>query len=243
MAQALGEAEQAFGWSSPNPAVGAVVVQAGAVVGRGRTQPPGGDHAEIGALREAGARAAGATVYVTLEPCGHQGRTPPCTHALLRAGVARVHYAIADPDSHVAGDGHRQLAAAGVAVEAGDGAAEAAELLEGYLHHRRTSLPFVVAKFASSVDGRIAASSGDSRWVSGPQARAWAHAQRARLDAILVGSGTVLLDDPQLTARPEGWSGPVHQPLRVVVDSTGRVPPAAAVLHGDAPALVATIAA
>ena len=244
MTQALTEAERGLGWSSPNPAVGAVVVHAGEVVGRGHTQPPGGDHAEIGALREAGARAAGATVYVTLEPCGHTGRTPPCTQALLRAGVAQVRYAIADPDPLVSGDGHRQLAAAGVAIEAGDGDAEAAELLEGYLTHRRTGLPFVIAKFASSLDGRIAAASGDSRWVSGPEARAWAHEQRARVDAIVVGSNTVLQDDPQLSARPADWPGPVHQPWRVVVDSTGRVPATAAVLRGgDRPTLVATTAA
>ena len=244
MAQALAEADRALGWSSPNPAVGAVVVQGGEVVGRGRTQPPGGDHAEIGALHEAGARAAGATMYVTLEPCGHHGRTPPCTDALLRAGVAAVRYAIADPDPLVAGDGHRQLAAAGVAVEAGDGDAEASELLEGYLTHRRTGLPFVIAKFASTLDGRIAAASGDARWVSGPEARAWAHDQRARIDAILVGSNTVLQDDPQLSARPADRPGPVHQPWRVVVDSTGRVPATAAVLRsGDRPALVATTAA
>jgi diaminohydroxyphosphoribosylaminopyrimidine deaminase/5-amino-6-(5-phosphoribosylamino)uracil reductase len=243
MAEALALAEQALGWSSPNPAVGAVVVCDGVVIGRGRTQPPGGDHAEVGALREAGAGAAGATVYVTLEPCGHHGRTPPCTEALLGAGVARVVYAIGDPDAHVSGDGHRQLAAAGVAVEAGDGADEASELLEGYLWHRRTGLPFVIAKFAASLDGRIAAASGDSRWVSGPEARARAHEQRARIDALVVGSNTVLTDDPQLTARPEGARGAVHQPLRVVVDSTGRVPAGARVLQGDAPALVATTAA
>ena len=240
MRLALDEARRALGTSSPNPAVGAVVVHEGAVVGRGYTQPPGSDHAEVVALREAGERARGATVYVTLEPCGYYGRTPPCTEALLRAGVAEVRYALEDPDAQVAGDGHRQLAAAGVRLEVGDGAEESARVLEGYLKHRRTGMPFVIAKFAASLDGRIAAASGDSRWVSGPQTLEWVHRVRPTLDAIVVGSNTVLVDNPRLTARPDGRTEGVHQPLRVVVDSTGRVPEDAAVLAGPARTLVAT---
>ena len=243
MTVALAEARRALGWSSPNPAVGAVVWRDGTVAGVGRTQPPGGDHAELRALAAAGDRARGATVFVTLEPCNHHGRTPPCTDALIEAGVAAVHYAVGDPDPHVSGAGRRRLEEAGIAVEVGDGADEAARLLEGYLHHRRTGRPFVIAKFAASLDGRIAASSGDSRWVSGPETLAWAHEQRPGLDAIVVGSNTVLVDDPQLTARPADGSERVHQPLRVVVDSRGRVGEGARVLDapdGPSSTLIAT---
>ena len=241
MRLALQEAERALGASSPNPAVGAVVVATdGAVVGRGNTQPPGKAHAEVMALREAGERARGATVYVTLEPCDHHGRTPPCTDALIEAGVAAVRFALPDPDPQVDGAGHRRLQAAGIAVEAGDGAPQATRVLEGYLKHRRTGMPAVVVKFGASLDGRIAASSGDSRWVSGPETREWAHRNRARLDAIIVGSSTVLVDDPQLTARPGGSSDGVHQPARVVVDSRGRTPAAAKVLTGRPSTLAAT---
>jgi diaminohydroxyphosphoribosylaminopyrimidine deaminase/5-amino-6-(5-phosphoribosylamino)uracil reductase len=240
MRLALEEAAHALGHSSPNPAVGAVLVRDGEVVGRGHTQPPGQAHAEVMALREAGERAQGATAYVTLEPCGHQGRTPPCTRALVDAMVGRVVFAIEDPDPLVRGEGHRQLVEAGIAVETGDGAEEAVRLLEGYLKHRRTGMPFVIAKFAASLDGHIAAASGDSRWVSGPEAAAWMHRQRATLDAIVVGSRTVLVDDPQLTARPEGADEHTHQPLRVVVDSTGRIPPTARVLQPPPATVVAT---
>lgn len=242
MRLALDEAARALGATSPNPAVGAVVVRDGEVVGRGYTQPPGNAHAEVMALRDAGERARGATVYATLEPCGHQGRTPPCTRALVDAMVGRVVYAIEDPDPLVRGDGHRQLEEAGIAVEVGDGAEEASRLLEGYLKHRRTGMPFVIAKFAASLDGHIAAASGDSRWISGPETAAWMHRQRATLDAIIVGSRTVLMDDPQLTARPEGAAPDTHQPLRVVVDSTGRVRPEAAILRTPPPTLIATVA-
>ncbi len=250
MRLAIAEAEEAVGWTSPNPPVGAVVVRDGRVVGRGRTQPPGGAHAEVMALRDAGPDAArGATVYCTLEPCAHFGRTPPCADALVDAGVAAVHYAIDDPDPRVDGGGRARLEAAGVAVTVGDGAAEVRRQLAGYLKHRRTGLPLVVVKYAASLDGRIAAASGDSRWVSGPQTLAWVHRERRRLDALVVGSGTVVADNPSLTARAPGHEAErstavavgVHQPLRVVVDSRGRTPADAAVLAGPAPTLVATL--
>lgn len=240
MRLALAEAEHALGWSSPNPAVGAVVVFDGRVVGSGHTQPPGGPHAEVMALREAGGRARGSTMYVTLEPHAHQGRTPPCTDALIAAGVAAVHYSLDDPNPEVNGRGRARLEAAGVHVEVGEGAAESARILEGYIKHRQTGLPAVVVKFAASLDGRIAASSGDSRWVSGPATLVWAHRNRPRLDAIVVGSGTVVIDDPQLTARPEGATGEVHQPVRVVLDARGRTPASARVLQPGAPTLIAT---
>ena len=263
------------GKASPGPAVGCVIARGEEVVGEGYyTGPPGSPHAEVIALRQAGAAARGATAYVTLEPCSHHGRTPPCTGALIEAGVGRVVYAIIDPDARVSGSGKAALAAAGVAVAEGDGAAESARLLEAYIKHRRTGLPFVVVKYAASLDGRIAAASGDSRWVSGPETRRWAHAMRTQIDAILVGASTVVVDDPQLTARPEapsagsgqapsaGWpsgrpafgpgqvpsagSGQVveveRQPLRVVLDSGGRIGPEAHVLNDVAKTLVATTA-
>ena len=241
MQLALDEGRRALGWSSPNPAVGAAVVSDGEVVGSGRTQPFHlGDHAEVGALRAAGERTRGSTVYVTLEPCSHVGRTPACSAALIEAGVAAVHYAIGDPDPNVDGSGWRALEAAGIAVESGDGADEVAEQLEGYLHQRRSGRPFVIAKYAASLDGRIAASSGDSRWVSGPETHEWAHERRQGLDAIVVGSETVIVDDPELTARPGGSSEGAHQPLRVVADSRGRTPEQARVLAGASPTLIAT---
>ncbi len=239
MQRALALARQALGRVSPNPAVGAVLVRSGRVVGEGYTQPPGGPHAEIVALGQAGEAARGATLYVSLEPCCHHGRTPPCTEAIIAAGVAEVHLATLDPDPNVNGSGRDQLAAAGIAVHVGEGEEEARRLNEAYIKHRTTGLPFVIAKFAASLDGRIAAASGQSRWISGPQTREWAHQQRVAVDAILVGVNTILVDDPQLTARPGGQEAE-RQPLRVVADSRGRTPPTARVLQGPGRVLIAT---
>ena len=239
MQRALALARQALGRVSPNPAVGAVLVRSGRVVGEGYTQPPGGPHAEIVALGQAGEAARGAALYVSLEPCCHHGRTPPCTEAIIAAGVAEVHLATLDPDPNVNGSGRDQLAAAGIAVHVGEGEEEARRLNEAYIKHRTTGLPFVIAKFAASLDGRIAAASGDSRWISGPQSRQWAHEQRATMDAIMVGVNTILVDDPQLTARPGGQESE-RQPLRVVADSHGRTPASARVLQGPGEALIAT---
>ena len=241
MRQALDLARQAHGSTSPNPWVGAVIVNQGRIIGEGYTRPPGGPHAEIVALRQAGDAARGATVYVTLEPCSHHGRTPPCTDALIAAGVSKVMFSIEDPDPQVSGSGRRQLEAAGIAVEEGDGAEDSARLLEAYIKHRRTALPFVIAKYAASLDGRMAAASGDSRWVSGPATLRWTHEARTKLDAIMLGSSTIVIDDPQLTARPEGVLAE-RQPLRVVLDSTGRVSPEAKVFSPVAKTLVATTA-
>ncbi len=255
MLLALDEARAALGTTSPNPAVGAVVVRQGEVVGRGQTQPPlggrhpdgrssDGAHAEVMALREAGERARGAHLYVTLEPCSHEGRTPPCTSALIAAGIARVDYAVGDPNPLVDGRGRDLLRDGGVEVRSGDGATAAEAALAGYFKHVRTGLPLVIAKYAASLDGRIAAASGDSRWVSGPETLLWAHSHRPALDAIVVGSATVLADDPELTARPGDPSAPprpaVHQPTRIVLDSRGRISPTARVLGGPAPSIVAT---
>lgn len=239
MQRALELAARAAGTTSPNPAVGCVIVKDGRVVGEGFTQAGGRPHAETEALAAAGASAAGADVYVTLEPCSHHGRTPPCDDALVEAGVKRVLLAIEDPDTRVAGNGRRKLEAAGVMVEEGDGAEESARLLEDYIKHRRTGLPFVVVKYAASLDGKIAAASGDSRWVSGPETLRWAHANRPGFDAIVVGVSTVVVDNPMLTARPEGVESP-RQPLRVVVDSRGRTPHEGNVLQGESKTLIAT---
>ncbi len=168
-------------------------------------------------------------MYVTLEPHNHQGRTPPCTEAIIEAGITAVHYSLDDPNPLVSGAGAARLREAGIEVTAGDGGAESRRLIEGYLNHRNTGRPFVIAKFAASRDGRIASASGDARWVSGAEARRWVHTMRTRVDAILVGSGTVLADDPELTARPEGVIEP-HQPLRIALDSRGRIPATARML-------------
>jgi diaminohydroxyphosphoribosylaminopyrimidine deaminase/5-amino-6-(5-phosphoribosylamino)uracil reductase len=240
MRRALDIARDAPEPTSPNPTVGAVIVALdGSIVAEGVTQPPPGPHAEVVALGAAGERARGATLFVTLEPCNHHGQTSPCTDGIIQAGIAEVHYAVADPDTKVAGGGHQALEAAGIRVIAGEGEDEARRINEAFFKHRTTGLPFVIAKFAASLDGRIAAASGDSRWVSGPGTRAWSHNLRTRIDAILVGSDTVIVDDPALTARP-GDTIAERQPLRVVVDTRGRIPPMARVFEGPARPLVAT---
>jgi len=242
MSRALDLARGAPVPTSPNPTVGAVVVAEGKIVGEGVTEPPPGRHAEAVALDQAGKRVHGATLYVTLEPHCFQGRTTPCTAAIIASGIAEVHYAVRDPDPRVNGEGHRVLEAAGIRVVAGEGEDEARGTMEEYLKQRETGLPFVIAKFAASLDGRIAAASGDSRWVSGPTAREWSHRLRTRIDAIICGAETIILDDPLLAARPEGEDAE-RQPLRVVVDSRGRVPPMARVFQDTdwALTLVATV--
>ncbi len=239
MRLALSLGEQALGRTSPNPPVGAVVLDAaGIVVGSGNTQPPGRDHAEVVALREAGTRAAGGTAVVTLEPCNHTGRTPPCVNALLAAGIARVVYAVDDPTAVAAG-GAQRLRAAGVEVVGGAWADEAAEgALRWWLRAVGRGRPAVIWKFASTLDGRVAAADGTSRWISSPDSRADVHLLRARVDAVAVGSGTALADDPSLTARDRDGVVLAHQPLRVVLDRGARVPATAAVFDAAAETLV-----
>lgn len=204
MGEALDLAKSVRTTTSPNPWVGCVIVPAGdEPAAEGATQPPGGPHAEAVALSLAGASARGATAYVTLEPCAHHGRTPPCADALIAAGVARVVVAIADPDPRVAGQGIRRLRDAGVTVDVGVGEAEATSLLAPYLEQRRTGRPWVVLKLAVTLDGRIAAPDGTSKWITGPAARLDVQALRAESDAIAVGAGTVRADDPALTVRVE----------------------------------------
>jgi diaminohydroxyphosphoribosylaminopyrimidine deaminase/5-amino-6-(5-phosphoribosylamino)uracil reductase len=218
--------------------VGAVLVRDGRAVGEGFHQAVGRPHAEAVALAAAGGAAAGATCYVTLEPCAHHGRTPPCADALVAAGVARVVAAMADPDRRVAGAGLARLRAAGVEVEVGPGAAAAGEQNAAYLTHRRLGRPRVTLKAAASLDGKVAAPDGTSQWITGPAARADAHRLRAEADAVLVGAGTALADDPRLTARLPGFDG--RQPLRVLADAAGRVGTGGHLFDGEAPTLVAT---
>ena len=239
MRRAVELGESVLGATSPNPHVGCVIVHDGRIVGEGATDPPPGAHAEIVALRAAGELARGATVFVTLEPCSHQGRTGPCADALIAAGVTSVRAALADPDPNVAGKGFAKLRAAGIDVSVGDGTGEAERSLEAYLKHRSSGRPFVTVKFAATLDGKIAASSGDSRWVAGDEARAWAHAFRTKIDAIMCGVNNVLIDDPQLTARPNGVEA-VRQPLRIVADSRGRTPLDARVLGPGGQTIIAT---
>jgi diaminohydroxyphosphoribosylaminopyrimidine deaminase / 5-amino-6-(5-phosphoribosylamino)uracil reductase len=222
MRAALALARRGLGTVWPNPAVGCVLVKEGYVVGRGWTQPGGRPHGETEALRRAGEAACGATAYVSLEPCCHWGKTPPCAEALIGAGVRRVVVALEDPDPRVAGHGIRRLRAAGLDVETGLCGEEAAEVNAGFLNRFRLGRPLVTLKLATSLDGRIATAGGESRWISGPEARERTHALRADHDAILVGIGTVLGDDPQLTCRLHGLDN--RSPVRVVVDRHLRIP-------------------
>jgi diaminohydroxyphosphoribosylaminopyrimidine deaminase / 5-amino-6-(5-phosphoribosylamino)uracil reductase len=238
MARAVALAEGGRGTASPNPMVGAVLVRNGRVVGEGFHRAAGLAHAEALALAAAGELAAGATCYVTLEPCAHHGRTPPCADALVAAGVARVVAAVADPDPRVGGAGLDRLRAAGVRVDVGAGAEAAAEQNAAYLTHRRLGRPRITLKAAASLDGKVAAPDGTSQWITGPAARADAHRLRAEADAVCVGAGTALADDPRLTVRLPGWSG--RQPLRVLVDAAGRVAATGHLFDGEAETLVAT---
>src|SRR5712671_6249478 len=227
MALALQEAAKGLGRTHPNPVVGAVVARGGRVLGVGHHRKAGGPHAEVAALRQAGRAARGADLYVTLEPCNHQGRTPPCTDAILEAGIARVFVGSIDPNPLVQGRGVRRLRSAGIEVRTGVLRAACDAANEMWFKFIGRKLPWVVLKAAVTLDGKLAAPSGDSRWVSGPRARALVHELRDELDAVLVGVGTALADDPRLTARGPG----LRDPVRVVVDSLARLPPAARLLR------------
>ena len=241
MHRAIELARWALGSTSPNPAVGAVVVRDGAVVGEGYTLPPGQSHAEIGALQQAGSSAQGATLFCTLEPCCHHGRTPPCTDAIIAAGISKVVYAVRDPNPRVSGGGVSALRAAGITVESHHHP-DADELYEAFAKHVTTGRPFVVAKFAMSLDGKIATRTGSSQWITGPDARGRVQRMRKELDGIMVGIGTALADDPQLTARDaDGEPLPSDlQPVRVVVDSSGRTPPGARMFRQPGRTIIAT---
>ncbi len=239
--RALALAERGKGLTSPNPMVGAVVVDAaGRIVGEGFHEGAGLPHAEVLALREAGEAARGATLYVSLEPCDHHGRTPPCTDAIVGAGIARIVTAMLDPHPIVDGRGVTRLRDAGVEVVVGVHRDEAERLNEAFVKHVRTGLPFVTWKMAASLDGKVASRDGTSRWITGESARADVHRLRAAADAILVGAGTALADDPSLTVRMPGYRG--QPPLRVLADARGRVPATGDLFSDEAPTLVATTA-
>lgn len=239
MARALRLARHGLRTTHPNPRVGCVVVADGKVVGQGWHEKTGGPHAEIIALGEAGQQARGATVYLNLEPCCHQGRTPPCADALVNAGVARVVAAMADPNPRVAGGGFEILRGAGVEVEVGLMRDAAVALNRGFVCRMTRGRPWVTVKVAASLDGRTAAADGESRWITGEASRADVHRIRARVSAVMTGSGTALADDPALTARFEGVT---RQPMRVLVDGSLAVPRTARLFEDNASVVVATAA-
>lgn len=230
MARALELARSGSASTDPNPAVGCVIVNGGRIVGEGFTQRPGGNHAEIEALAAAGSEAAGSTVYVSLEPCAHTGRTGPCARALIEARVGRVIYAIEDPNPQVAGRGAAMLADAGVATETPLLADAARDVNRGYFSRHQRGRPWIRLKLAASLDGRTALANGESQWITGAAARRDVHRWRARASAVMTGVGTVLADDPSLTARSEEPDIDIVQPKRIIVDSALRTPPTARTL-------------
>lgn len=221
MRLALEWARSTRGQTSPNPLVGAVIVNEGRIVGMGAHLGAGMRHAEVHALEMAGREAQGATMYVTLEPCNHQGRTPPCTEAIIRAGIARVVIGCMDENPRVAGTGMARLRRAGIEIVSGVLESECRRLNEAFFHYKRSGRPFIAVKTASTLDGKIATPTGDSQWVTGTEARAYVHQLRHEYDAVMVGIGTVLADDPRLTCRIPGGG---LNPLRVIVDSRLRLP-------------------
>lgn len=240
MKMAVELAEQGRGWTSPNPMVGAVIVKDSTVVGKGFHQAAGGPHAEIHALREAGEKARGATLYVSLEPCNHTGWTPPCTHAILESGIKRVVAGMRDPDPRVTGGGLAFLESQGVDVSVGVCEDLCHRLNEIFIKYVTTSRPFVVLKCAATIDGCIATYTGDSKWITNPRSRQFVHALRHAVDAIMVGIGTVLKDNPRLTTRLEGRDG--KDPMRIVLDTHLSIPQDARLLHlsSDSDTLIVT---
>ncbi|MEE4113121.1 MAG: bifunctional diaminohydroxyphosphoribosylaminopyrimidine deaminase/5-amino-6-(5-phosphoribosylamino)uracil reductase RibD [Desulfobacteraceae bacterium] len=234
MQQALVLAEKGRGWTSPNPMVGALLVKDGRIVGRGYHQRAGGPHAEVNAIDHAGKRARGATLYVTLEPCNHFGRTPPCTRKILDAGIRRVVVAMGDPNPGVAGGGSKYLQECGIEVTTGICEQEARALNEAFVTWVTTGMPFVIVKCAATLDGRIATRTGDSRWVTGPASRRFVHRLRHAVDGIMVGVETVKKDDPSLTTRLDGVDG--SDPTRIVLDTHLSIPLTSTLLHQTSPA-------
>jgi diaminohydroxyphosphoribosylaminopyrimidine deaminase/5-amino-6-(5-phosphoribosylamino)uracil reductase len=249
MGLALSQARLAWGIAKPNPAVGCVLVRDGKVIALGHTQEVGGLHAEVMALRAAGELAKGATAYVTLEPCAHQGRTPPCSQGLIDAGVAQVVYGCQDPNPLVAGQGLQQLREAGVVVTGPVMEAECVAMNPGFMHKMATGKPYVFAKLACSMDGRTAMASGESQWITGPDARAQVHLMRAQSCAVITGLGSMLEDNPSMNARaaelvqagvPEVYLERIQQPLRVIIDSPLKTPVDAKLFDQPGPVLLLT---
>jgi diaminohydroxyphosphoribosylaminopyrimidine deaminase / 5-amino-6-(5-phosphoribosylamino)uracil reductase len=228
MRRALALAERGLGRTAPNPAVGAVVVSDGRIIAEGWHQAAGGPHAEAVALQQAGDAARAADLYVTLEPCCHQGRTPPCTKAILAAGIRRVFYACSDSDPRVAGHGHRALAQGGCEVFRGPMSQAARDLNRAYFKHKATGLPHLTLKMATTLDGRAATSAGQSQWITGPEARRHVHLMRSQAQLLMIGVGTVLADDPGLTSRLEGDG---HHCDALIVDTAAQTPPQARALQ------------
>jgi len=239
MALALSLAKLAQGEVSPNPAVGAVIVKNDQVIGQGYTQPPGSDHAEIVALKQAGDNARGATLYVTMEPCCHRGRTGPCTQAIIEAGINEVHFAMTDPNPMVCSKGQIQLEQAGIKIVVGEHASEAADINEAFVKYITKGLPFVTAKIACSIDGRIATRSGDSKWITGEPARKQVQQLRYFSDAVMTGANTIIADDPLMNVRIAVKGGIIRkQPLRIILDGLGRTPPESRIFDQSGSTLV-----
>jgi diaminohydroxyphosphoribosylaminopyrimidine deaminase/5-amino-6-(5-phosphoribosylamino)uracil reductase len=238
MALALKLAERGKGRTSPNPLVGAVIVQRGKIVGRGYHKRAGEPHAEINALREAGSKAKGSTLYINLEACSHYGRTPPCTESIIKSGIKKVVIALKDPNPLVKGKGIKKLCSAGIEVKLGILRKPALRLNEAYIKYITMGKPFIILKTAASLDGKIATSQGDSKWITGERAREYAHRLRREMAGILVGIGTVLADDPRLTAKSEGKRKNQREPVKIIVDSKLRTPLRAKVLSH--PTIIAT---
>ena len=232
MKMALDLAAEGRGFTSPNPMVGAVIVQDSKIIGRGYHRAAGGAHAEVNAIEDAGGNnTAGATMYVTLEPCNHHGRTPPCTEAVIKAKISRVVAAMADPNPLVAGGGCEALRQAGIEVVMGVCEAEARKLNAFFIKHVQTGLPYVILKCAATLDGKIATEAGDSKWITGTAARRHVHWLRHGVDGILVGVDTIRTDDPRLTTRIDGFDG--KDPVRIVLDTRLRIPPEALIVRED----------
>ncbi len=238
MRVALNLARRGVGQTAPNPSVGCVIIKNGIVLGRGWTQPGGRPHAETMALEQAGKAAEGAEVYVTLEPCAHTGQTPPCAEALVRANVGRVVIAVEDPDNRVSGKGIEALKAAAIETVVGVLEKEAASINRGFFLAKNSGRPLFTLKTAATIDGKIALANGDSKWITGAGARRYGHMLRAQHDAILVGVGTVLADDPSLNCRIAGLDG--RNPVRVILDSSQRTLPDAKAVRGDQKSLLVT---
>ena len=240
MGRAVDLAKKAIGSVSPNPPVGAVLVKNRKIVGEGWTQRPGQNHAEIEAIKMAGPQASGAVLYTTLEPCNHVGRTAACTEAIIKAGISEVIVAVIDPNPVVNGSGVSRLLHAGLVVSTDDTVEESKQLIEAYTKYVTTSTPFITAKFAMSLDGKIATKTGSSRWITGNVARSYSHQLRAMSDAVMVGVNTIISDDSRLTARSEDGVTLPNSPLRIVVDSQGRISKDSALFSEPGSVLIAT---